>query len=82
MTGGDRDGGIIGVSQIAPDITELKKARQEREALLGSERAAREEADAAQQAAEAARQAAEATSYAIHSLRSYWQDSSFKTQRA
>jgi PAS domain S-box-containing protein len=58
------EGRIIGASKIARDITQLKQARQEREALLRSERAAREAAESARQAAESARQLAEAASRA------------------
>jgi PAS domain S-box-containing protein len=54
-----KDGGgrIIGASKIARDITRLKQARQEREALLLSERAARDAAERAREAAEAANRA-------------------------
>ena len=38
----DDDGRVIGASKIARDITQLKRARQEREALLKSEQEARE----------------------------------------
>jgi PAS domain S-box-containing protein len=53
----DGDRRIIGASKIARDITQLRQARQEREALLRSERAAREAAENARQAAEAANRA-------------------------
>jgi PAS domain S-box-containing protein len=53
----DGDGRIIGASMIARDITQLRQARLEREALLRSERAAREAAENARQAAEAANRA-------------------------
>jgi signal transduction histidine kinase len=46
----DRDGYIIGVSKSARDIRQLKHARQEREALLRSERMAREAAESANRA--------------------------------
>src|SRR5690348_12097974 len=45
------EGRIIGASLIARDITQLRQARQEREALLRSERAAREAAEAARRLA-------------------------------
>jgi PAS domain S-box-containing protein len=53
----DGEGRIIGASKIARDITQLKQARQEREALLRSEHRAREAAEAARQLAEAANRA-------------------------
>jgi len=53
----DGEGRIIGASKIARDITQLKQARQEREALLRSERTAREAAEVARQAAETANRA-------------------------
>jgi PAS domain S-box-containing protein len=56
----DDEGRIIGASKIARDITQLKHARHEREALLRSEHAAREAAESARQAADSARQLAEA----------------------
>jgi PAS domain S-box-containing protein len=46
----DGEGRIIGASKIARDITRLKQARQEREALLRSEHMAREAAEAANRA--------------------------------
>ena len=46
----DDDGRIIGASKIARDITQLKRAREEREALLKSEREARESAESANRA--------------------------------
>jgi PAS domain S-box-containing protein len=46
----DEDGRIIGASKIARDITQLKQARQEREALLRSAQAAREAAESANRA--------------------------------
>jgi PAS domain S-box-containing protein len=46
----DDDGCIIGASKIARDITQLTRVRQEREALLKSEREAREEAERANRA--------------------------------
>jgi PAS domain S-box-containing protein len=46
----DGDGHIIGASKSAHDISQLTQARQEREALLRSERAARKEAEAANRA--------------------------------
>ena len=46
----DRNGYIIGISKSARDITQLKQARQEREALLRSERTAREAAESANRA--------------------------------
>ncbi|MEZ0264292.1 MAG: ATP-binding protein, partial [Phycisphaerae bacterium] len=41
----DASGRIIGVSKIARDVTELKRAMDERERLLAAERAARAEAE-------------------------------------
>ncbi len=60
----DDEGRITGASKIARDITQLKVARQEREALLRSERAARQAAESARQAADSARQLAEAANRA------------------
>jgi PAS domain S-box-containing protein len=53
----DGEGRIIGASKIARDITKLKQARSEREALLRSERGAREAAEIASRAADAANRA-------------------------
>jgi PAS domain S-box-containing protein len=53
----DEDGRIIGASKIARDITQLKQARQEREAHLRSAQAAREVAERAREAAESANRA-------------------------
>jgi PAS domain S-box-containing protein len=50
----DEEGRIVGASKIARDIAQLKQSREEREALLRSERAARETAESARQAAESA----------------------------
>jgi len=46
----DDDGRIIGASEIARDITELRRARHEREVLLKSEQEAREAAEMANRA--------------------------------
>jgi PAS domain S-box-containing protein len=46
----DEDGRIVGASKIARDITQLKQARQEREALLRSAQTAREAAESASRA--------------------------------
>jgi len=43
----DAEGKVIGASKIARDITQKKRAEQEREELLASEHAARSEAEAA-----------------------------------
>jgi PAS domain S-box-containing protein len=53
----DQEGRIVGASKNARDIAELKRSRDEREALLRSERAARETAESARQAAESANRA-------------------------
>jgi PAS domain S-box-containing protein len=53
----DEEGHIIGISKSTRDIAPLKKAREEREVLLRSERAARETAEIAQRAAESANRA-------------------------
>ena len=53
----DEEGRIIGASKSARDIAQLKQVREEREALLRSERAARETAEIARQEAESANRA-------------------------
>jgi PAS domain S-box-containing protein len=45
-----RDGELVGYAKVTRDLTERKRAEEERERLVESERAAREEAEAASQA--------------------------------